>query len=110
MIGSVYLGVWRVSDSGLLNMSGLDSYLVSLFTEFEMKLVGAYDQFPALYGDGIFPQLATIVARYGMPNENEGRVNRRLASARQSIEHLFGLHKNLFGLFSIPQRLSYDGY
>jgi len=104
MIGSVYLGAWRVSDSGLLNMSGLDSYLVSLFTEFEMKLVGAYDQFPALYGDGIFPQLATIVARYGMPNENEGRVNRRLASARQSIEHLFGLHKNLFGLFSIPQR------
>ena len=69
-----------------------------------MKLAGAHDQFPAVYGDGIFPQLATIVTRYGMANENEDRVNRRLASARQSIEHLFGLHKNLIGLFNIPQR------
>ena len=32
MIGSVYLGAWRVSDFGLLNMSSLDSYLSSLCT------------------------------------------------------------------------------
>ena len=104
MVGSVYLGAWRVSDSGLLNMSGLDRYLTSLFNEFNMRLIGAFNQYPAVYGDGIFPQLATIVARYRLPNENESRVVRRLASARESIEHLFGLHTNLFGLFTIPHR------
>ena len=104
MIGSVYLGAWRVSDSGLLNMSGLDTYLSSLFNEFNMRLAGAFNQFPAVYGDGIFPQLTTIVARYGLANQNEARVNRRLASVRQSIEHIFGLHHNTFALFSIPHR------
>ena len=33
MFGSIYVGSWRVSDSGLLNMSGLDSYLSNLFNE-----------------------------------------------------------------------------
>ena len=27
MIGSIFVASWRVSDSGLLNMSGLDTYL-----------------------------------------------------------------------------------
>ena len=39
-----------------------------------------------------------------MAGENEDRVNRRLAGARQSIEHLFSLHYNIFGLFNIPDR------
>ena len=104
MIGSVYVGAWRVSDSGLLNMSGLDTYLTQLFNEFNLRLGDAFNQFPACYGDGIFPQLATIIARYAMADENEDRVNRRLAGARQSIEHLFSLHYNIFGLFNIPDR------
>ncbi len=104
MFGSIYVGSWRVSDSGLLNMSGLDSYLSNLFTECDMKIGESFDQFPACYGDGIFPQLATILARYTMADESEQRVNRRLASARQSVEHLFSLHFNTFGLFSIPHR------
>ena len=104
MIGSCYVGSWRQSDAGMLNMSGLDTYLSSILREFEMEMPGAMGQFPAVYGDGIFPQLSTIVARYSLGNELEGRVNRRLASARQSIEHLFAIHTNIFGLFSIPQR------
>ena len=104
MIGSCFIGSWRTSDAGLLNMSGLDAYLSSLFIENNMHLPAAMNQLPAVYGDGIFPQLNTIVARYGLGNQSEGRVNRRLASARQSIEHLFALHTNIFGLFSIPQR------
>ena len=104
LFGSVFVGAWRVSDSGLLNMSGLDTYLSRLLNEFNMKLPAAFNQLPALYGDGIFPQLCSIIARYSMGNENEQRVNRRLASVRQSIEHIFALHTNLFGLFSIPKR------
>lgn len=104
MIGSVYIGAWRVSDAGLLNMSGLDTYLAALFNEYNIRLPAALNQFPAVYGDGIFPQLATIVARYGLSNENESRVNRRLASVRQSIEHIFGFHSNTFELFNIPNR------
>ena len=33
LIGSIYLGSLRVNDSGLLNMSNLNSYLVDLFNE-----------------------------------------------------------------------------
>ena len=104
MFGSIYIGAWRIGDSGLLNMSGLDNYLTELFLELNMGMTAAYNQLPALYGDGIFPQLATIIARYNTPNENETRINRILASARESIEHLFALHANIFTLFQLPQR------
>ena len=85
-------------------MSRLDTYLSPIVREFDKEMPGAMGQLPAVYGDGIFPQLPTIVARYSLGNELEGRVNRRLASARQSIEHLFAIHTNIFGLYSIPQR------
>ena len=51
MFGSIYLTSLRVSDTGLLNMSGLDSYLSNLFQELNIRMVDAFDQFPALYGD-----------------------------------------------------------
>ena len=80
MFGSVFIGSIRVSDSGLLNMSGLDTYLSSLFREFNMNIELAYNQFPALYGDGIFPQLSTIVARYSNATGDDDRLNIRMAS------------------------------
>ena len=55
MIGSAYIGAWRVSDAGLLNTSGLDTYLTSLFNEYNIKLPAVLNQYPAVYGDGIFP-------------------------------------------------------
>ena len=67
MFGSIYVGALRVSDAGLLNMSGLDTYLSRLFCEFSMTMSEVYDQLRTLYGDGIFPQLSTIVARYSTP-------------------------------------------
>jgi hypothetical protein len=105
MFGSVFIGALRVSDAGLLNMSGLDTYLSALFREFNMHIVGAYNQLPALYGDGIFPQLATIVARYRTNNSDLHRINRRMASVRESIEHLFALHTETFDLFNNSHRL-----
>ena len=105
MFGSVYIGSLRVSDCGLQNMSGLDTYLCALFREYDMSIDEAENQFPAVYGDGVFPQLSTIVARYSHPNIEQARINSRMSSVRQSIEHIFALHRNTFGLFSIPYRL-----
>ena len=55
MIDSVYIGAWRVSDAVLLNMSDLDTYITSLFNEYNIRLPGALNQYPAVYGGGIFP-------------------------------------------------------
>ena len=33
MIDSTYVGVWKVSDAGLLNMSGLNTYLSGVLSE-----------------------------------------------------------------------------
>ena len=104
MFGSIFIGSWRESDSGLLNMSGLNNYLCGLFEEFGMRLDGASGQFPALYGDGIFPQLAAIVARYRIAGVMERAINRRMASIRQSIEHMFGCHHTMFRLFNDADR------
>ena len=104
IFGSVYIVALRVSDSGLLDMSGLDTCLSTIFREFEMKLISDYDQFPALYGDGIFPQLATIVARYNTSDSIESRINLRMLSVRESIEHLFAMHTQTFALFTSAHR------
>ena len=98
MVGSVFIGAIQVNASGLLNMSGLDTYLSSLFREFNMVIEASYDQFPALYGHGVFPQFSTLVARYMNPNSDEYQMNTRMASVRQSIKHLFALHNQTFGL------------
>ena len=75
-----------------------------LMREFSMELPEAFHQFPTLYGDGISPQICSIIARYSLANENGTKVNKRLSSVRQSIEHIFALHHNVFGLFFIPKR------
>ena len=104
MIGSIFLGSWRVSDCGILNLSGLDTYLSSLFHEHDMIIPGNQPSYPVAYGDGIFPILPTILPRYSSPSVNERRINTRLASARQNIEHIFGLHNNVFKLFKHSER------
>ena len=104
IIGSIFLGSWRVSDSGLLNLSGLNSYLSSLFHENQIIINGTQPSYPVLYHDGVFPTLPTILPRYSNPTVNERRINTRLANVRQNIEHIFGLHNNLFKLFKYPER------
>ena len=104
MIGSIFVGSWRVSDSGLLNLSGLDTYLSSIFHENGIIINGTELSYPVLYGDGVFPNLPTILPRYNNPSLNERRINTRLANVRQNIEHIFGLHRNVFALFKRPER------
>ena len=71
MFGSIYLASLRLSNTGLLNMSGIDNYPSNLFRKLNIRMVDAFDQFPVLYVDRIFPRLATIVARYLTPDEDE---------------------------------------
>ena len=109
MCGSVFIASWQISDAGLLNMSGLDNYLMLLFQEFGFREGNNNSQLPALNGDGIFPQLATIIARRVIQDDDDdngtsSRINAIMSSARQNIEHLFGLHETIFKLFSQPQQ------
>ena len=80
MIGSVYLGSWRVSDPGLLNLSGRNTYLTNLFHESSIIVPGDTPSLTVLYGDGVFPCLPTKLPRYSDLNVNERRMNSRLAS------------------------------
>jgi hypothetical protein len=100
VIGLVFITELRQNDSGLLNMSGLNDYLVGLLSG---NLVGHL--LPCLYCDGIFANLATILPRYTNPTPEERLLNLKLASQRQCIEHVFGDHRNQFKLFSVPQYL-----
>ena len=104
MIGSIFLGSWRNSDSGLLNMSNLNYYLVTLFAEHNIRLNNDSAPLPVVYGDGVFPLLPIILPRYVSAGEHERRINTRLAAVRQSIEHKFALYRNVFALFQQPQR------
>jgi hypothetical protein len=90
----------RQNDNGVQNMSGLNNYLLSLFTGI---LIGGL--FPCLYCDGIFAVLATILPRFTDPTPEEQLLNQRLASLREIIEHVFGDHHKRFVLFNIPDRL-----
>jgi hypothetical protein len=100
IIGSVFITELRQNDSGVLNMSGLNDYLVGLLSG---NLVGRL--LPCLYCDGIFANLATIVPRYTNPSHEERVLNIKLASQRQCIEHVFGDHRIRYKLFSVPHSL-----
>ena len=101
IIGSVFITELRQNDSGVLNMSGLNEYLVDLLSD---NLVGQL--LPCLYCDGIFANSATILPRYTNPiSLVERYLNLKLASPRQSIEHVFGDHRTRFKLFSVPHYL-----
>ena len=82
VIGSVFITELRQNNSGLLNMIGLNDYLVGL-------LLGNL-----VYCDGLFANLATILPRYTNPTPEERLLNLKLASQRQCIEHVFGDHRN----------------
>ena len=97
IIGSVFITELWQNDSGVLNMSGLNDYLVSLLSG---NLVGRL--LPCLYCDGIFANLATILPRYTNPTHEEQILIIKLASQRQCIEHVFGDPRIQYKLFSVP--------
>uniref|UniRef100_A0A7S2PXA2 DDE Tnp4 domain-containing protein n=1 Tax=Skeletonema marinoi TaxID=267567 RepID=A0A7S2PXA2_9STRA len=100
LIGSVYVTELRQNDNGVQNMSGLNDYLLTLLRG---RLVGGL--LPALYVDGIFANLPTILPRYRNPTPEQHLMNMRMASLRQIIEHVFGDHRTRFRIFWTPQYL-----
>lgn len=100
IIGSVFITELRQNDNGVQNISGLNNYLVRLLQGF---LVGGL--FPALFCDGIFAVLATIVPRFRNPSRELQLLNQRLSAVRICIEHVFGDFRERFPLFDVPYRL-----
>ncbi len=104
LIGSVFITEMRQNDNGVQNMSGLNNYLLSLLQGTGLgDFVGGL--LPALYCDGIFGVLATIVPRYVNPTALDRLINIRLASVRQIIEHVFADHRQMFRIYQVPQYL-----
>ena len=100
IIGAVYIAEIRQNDNGVLNMSGLNDYLVEL-----LHGIFINGLFPCLYCDGIFILLACILPRFTNPTPVQHLLNMRLASLRECIEHLFADHKMRFKIFWVPRYL-----
>jgi hypothetical protein len=82
IIGSVFITELRHNDNDVQNISGLNDYLVQLLSG---NLVGGL--YPALYCDGIFRTLPTILPRFVNPTPKEHLLNVCWASLREIIEH-----------------------
>ena len=101
MIGSIFICSLRHNDNGVQNLSGLNDYLVSLVDPIYHQ--NGNPVYPAVYGDGIFATLATIMRPFPNPNHHQKIVNTRFASIREDIEHKFC---QIFGLFNVLQTKS----
>jgi hypothetical protein len=58
MIGCIYICSLRQNDNGVLNLSGLNEYLIELLQPLYWR--GQLPVYPAVYGDAIFTSLATF--------------------------------------------------
>ena len=96
MIGSIYVCSLRQNDNGVQNLSGLNDYLLSLLSPLHTR--NGNDIYPAVYGDGIFATLATVMKPYPNPNHEQRIINTRFSSLREDIEHKFA---QVFGLYRI---------
>ena len=107
IIGCIFITELRQNDNGVQNISGLNDYLVQLLTGWMVPawLGSTGWLFPALYCDGIFAVLATILPRFRNPSPALKLLNLRLASLRECIEHVFADHTTRFQLFNVPWRL-----
>lgn len=66
MIGSVFIASLRHNDHGMMNMSGISSYLNQLLDSISLPPIGLL---PSLYADGIFTPQLSISPHYRNPND-----------------------------------------
>ncbi len=100
IFGSVFITKLRQNDNGVQNMSGLNDYLLELFSGIFIDGL-----FSALYCDGIFAVIATILPRFTNPTSELHLLNVRMASLWQCGEHVFGDHRAHLKLFAVPHYL-----
>ena len=104
MVGSIYVASLAQNDRGMVNLSGLNDYLVYLLHE--VLLPPQFQFHPAIYGDGIYTVMLCIISRFtGQLSPQERAMNIRMAGVRMSIEHCLGLHHIRFKIFNHPDLL-----
>jgi hypothetical protein len=79
------------NDNGMVNLSGLNQHLLSILTP--TAETGFY---PALYGDAIMQLTPVLLSYFRNPDDRQRIWNRRMSSARMSIELDYGLLFNNF--------------
>jgi hypothetical protein len=81
------------------SLFGLSDYLEGLLYGLYLDLNRTL--LPAIYSDGIFGVMLTIVPRFTGRNlsDNQQRWNVRMAKVRIALENLLGYHRNLFRIF-----------
>jgi hypothetical protein len=100
IVGSLFITELRQNDNGVQNISGLNDYLVQLLSGIFLDGL-----FPCLNCDGIVGTLLAILPRFTNLMPERHLLNMRLASLRQSIEHVFADHRNRFKNFGAPHYL-----
>ena len=92
LTGSVFGASLSTNDNGLINLSGVCDYLANDVLE----VIPGHQQFPSLFGDAIMPLTACSQSYYRNPTPLQSYWNRRMSSARMSIEHDYALLFNIF--------------
>jgi hypothetical protein len=105
MIGSVFGHSIRESDTGMVNLSGLNPFLEEILTPYAF----ADGQLPALYGDAIFHNRLAMI---GCPNKKQSKsdpelhlLHRRLASLRMKEEHVFADMNNRWKILGLKNKM-----
>ena len=102
MIGSIFGCSIRHNDNGVLNMSGLCTYLMNILTPMISSVTSVI--YPALYGDAIYQVTPTIIRRHTNPDHFEQLIDIRMSCCRMFIEHRFGTIFKLFKLLGTKHR------
>jgi hypothetical protein len=91
LVGTVFGANLSQNDNGMINLSGLSDYLLSL-----LQPMPSHNLYPTVFGDSIM-QLTPVIQSYPRTDSARSRIwKRRMASARMSIELDYGLLFNNF--------------
>ena len=94
MTGAVFGATLSTADNGLINMAGLNEYLLRLLDRLPTG------HFPSVYGDAIMQLTPVIQSYFRNPSDRQRIWNRRMASCRMSIELDYGMLFNLFKILT----------
>ena len=83
--GAVFGSAWSTNDNGLINLSNLSGYLLSILHQMDGS-----NMYPSLYGDVIMQLTPVIQSYYCGPNQYQYHWNRHMPSVHLSIELDYG--------------------